>query len=56
MAEREPEAIHGNMRPKAIAILREEFTTDNGLLTPTLKMKRNAVFERHREIVFGLYR
>ncbi|MFO0672098.1 MAG: AMP-binding protein [Polyangiaceae bacterium] len=49
-------AVRSYERPKAIAILREEFTTDNGLLTPTLKMKRNAVFERHREIVFGLYR
>lgn len=49
-------AVRSYERPRAIALVREEFTTESGLLTPTLKMKRGAVFERHRELVLGLYR
>ncbi|MGH7162667.1 MAG: AMP-dependent synthetase/ligase, partial [Planctomycetota bacterium] len=37
------------------ALLREPFTHENGLLTATLKMRRNVIAERHRELIDGLY-
>ncbi|MBK6695759.1 MAG: hypothetical protein IPG50_26640 [Myxococcales bacterium] len=43
-------------RPKRIALLAEEFTTANGLLTPSLKVKRSAVLARYAEVVASLYR
>ena len=33
----------------------EDFTTDNGMLTPTLKLKRRAVMERYGTDLDGLY-
>lgn len=41
--------------PKRLLLLREDFTTDNGLLTPTLKLKRAEVLRRHREQIERLY-
>jgi long-chain acyl-CoA synthetase len=41
---------------KKFAILPEDFTVDNGLLTPTLKVKRKVIMEKHREILDSLYR
>lgn len=41
--------------PKKIALLDEEFTIDNGLLTPTLKVKRSVVRERFGHIIDALY-
>jgi long-chain acyl-CoA synthetase len=43
-------------RPRAFALVTEDFTTANGLLTPTLKLKRAAVLERHRAAIEALYR
>jgi long-chain acyl-CoA synthetase len=40
---------------KAIAILPEDFTLDNGLLTPSQKVKRRAVEERYKAALDGLY-
>lgn len=37
------------------ALLPEEFTTENGMLTPTLKIKRNVVNERFRDLLEKLY-
>ncbi len=45
----------GYERIRAFALLTEEFTTDNGLLTPTLKVKRRAVAERYRARLEALY-
>jgi long-chain acyl-CoA synthetase len=42
-------------RPKKVALLEEEFTLENGLLTPTLKVKRRAVRERLADVIDGLY-
>jgi len=39
---------------KKIAIV-PEFTIDNGMLTPTLKVKRNVVMERHADLIGKLY-
>ena len=41
---------------KKFAILPGDFTVDGGELTPTLKVKRKVVIERHRAIIDGLYR
>lgn len=40
---------------KTFAILPEDFTTDNGLLTPSLKMKRKEILKRFADIVEKLY-
>jgi long-chain acyl-CoA synthetase len=39
----------------AFDLLHEPFTTDGGLLTPTLKVKRNAVLARYRAKIDALY-
>jgi long-chain acyl-CoA synthetase len=40
---------------KKFAILPDEFTQENGDLTPTLKLKRKVVVERHHQILESLY-
>lgn len=40
---------------REFALLREDFTTDNGMLTPTLKLKRNKVWDRFGDDVENLY-
>jgi len=38
-------------RPKLVVPLPESFSIDNGLLTPTLKVKRRAVADRYQELI-----
>jgi long-chain acyl-CoA synthetase len=40
---------------KRIALLPREFSIDNGELTPTLKVRRRVVEEKHRELIESLY-
>ena len=40
---------------KKIALLDEEFSVEGGELTPTLKVRRKFVEEKHREVIDGLY-
>lgn len=40
---------------KRYAILDEDFSVENGLLTPTMKMKRKVITERYREQIESLY-
>jgi long-chain acyl-CoA synthetase len=54
--ERLSSGFKGYERPRGFAVLGEDFTTANGLLTPTLKLKRPAVFERYRAEIEALYR
>jgi long-chain acyl-CoA synthetase len=42
-------------RPKKVALLEEEFTVENDMLTPTLKVKRRVVEERLEHVIDGLY-
>ena len=42
-------------KPRAFALLREDFTIANGLLTPTLKLKRREVVARFAAVIDGLY-
>jgi long-chain acyl-CoA synthetase len=37
------------------ALIAEDFTTDNGMLTPSLKLKRRKVIETYGSIIDGLY-
>jgi long-chain acyl-CoA synthetase len=41
--------------PKKIALLEEEFTVQNGFLTPSLKVKRRVVQDRFKDLIDGLY-
>ena len=41
---------------KKFSILPTDFTVENGLLTPTLKVKRKIITEKHRELLDSLYR
>ena len=40
---------------KKFAILDEDFSIENGLLTPTMKMKRKVIAERHAQAIARLY-
>lgn len=41
--------------PKAFLLVHEPFTTENGMLTPTLKLKRREVMAQHGEALEALY-
>lgn len=45
----------GYAQVRRIAVVDEAWTVDNGLCTPTLKLKRNHIIERHRHIIEYLY-
>jgi len=38
-----------------VSLSLEPWTVDNGLLTPTLKMKRDRITERYAEVIDALY-
>lgn len=40
---------------KDFALVAEDFSTENGLLTPSLKVKRRKVFERYEPVIEELY-
>lgn len=40
---------------KEFALVSEDFTVENGMLTPSLKVKRRKVFEAHQATIEGLY-
>jgi long-chain acyl-CoA synthetase len=42
-------------RVRRFRVLSEPFTVDNGLMTPTLKVKRKAVAERYASLIEELY-
>ena len=42
-------------RPQNFALLSEEWSIDNGLLTPTLKLKREVVEEQFKSQIESLY-
>jgi long-chain acyl-CoA synthetase len=67
---RAPEAVHAVLdrikeltrafpyyaQPRAVALVREAWTVENGLITPTLKLKRNNLLARYGDLMEGLYR
>ena len=48
-------AFPGYARIRRIALLSEPWTIDNELLTPTLKLRRDKVLEKHRQEYARLY-
>ena len=42
-------------KPRATELMDGDLTTDNGLLTPTLKVCRRQVEERFKELIDGMY-
>jgi long-chain acyl-CoA synthetase len=42
--------------PKKFAFILEDFTIDNGMLTQTMKLKRQVVMEKYGEMLNGLYK
>jgi long-chain acyl-CoA synthetase len=40
---------------KKFVILDHDFSVDSGELTPTLKVKRNVIYDRYRELFEGMY-
>ncbi len=49
-------SFKGYEKPAAFILTLEDFTTDNGLLTPTLKLKRNKVLEKYGAQLEALYK
>jgi long-chain acyl-CoA synthetase len=54
LAERSS-SFKGFEKPKKFMITAEDFTTDNGLLTPTLKLKRRNVLAKYEKDLDALY-
>ena len=42
-------------RPKKLALLEEEFSIENGMLTPSQKVKRRVVQERFKHVIDAFY-
>ena len=42
-------------QPKKFSLLKEDFSIENGLLTPTLKLKRKPILERYQSEIDKLY-
>ena len=53
---RQVHAFPGYAQVRRVALLTDRWTVDNGLLTPTLKPKRNQILERHRDRIADIYR
>lgn len=49
------DTLRGYEIPRKLLIVTEEFTTEGGLLTPTLKLKRREVLSRYRREIDALY-
>ena len=47
--------FRGFENPKNFVLLKEEWGIDNGMLTPTLKLRRSVVEERYKSQIEGLY-
>jgi len=41
---------------KKFILIDEEFTIENGLMTPTLKLKRKKIIERYKQDLEKLYK
>ena len=41
--------------PRAVAVLRDPFTVEDGLLTPTMKLRRPQIAERYADVIETLY-
>ena len=41
---------------RKVAVAREKWTIDNGLMTPTLKLKRNLIFQKYAAVIDNMYK
>ena len=53
--EQATQSVAGYERVRDFALIDEDFTTENGMLTPTLKVKRRVVLERYADVLERLY-
>ncbi len=53
--ERVGSELKGYERPKKFALLTEEWTTENGMLTPKMSLKRRVAMERYGDMIESLY-
>jgi long-chain acyl-CoA synthetase len=53
--DRRSTSFKGFESVEAFAVISQDFTTENGMLTPSLKLKRRAVVEAHGPLLAGLY-
>lgn len=54
--ERVAQSIKGYEKPKRFKLLDEEWTPENDMLTPTLKLKRRIVMENYGHLIDALYK
>ena len=47
--------FRGFENPKNFVLLKEEWGIDNGMLTPSLKLRRSVVEEHYKSQIEGLY-
>lgn len=52
---RQMRAFPGYAKVRRVALLKERWSVENELLTPTLKLRRSRIMERHKEEIAGLY-
>jgi long-chain acyl-CoA synthetase len=45
----------GYERPRKVGVVPDDFTPENGMLTPSLKIKRPKVVEKYQKLIDGLY-
>jgi long-chain acyl-CoA synthetase len=45
----------GFERPRDFAVVAEDFTPDNGMLTPTMKLKRRVILSKYQDRIDALY-
>jgi len=53
--EDKSKGFKGYERIKKFALIDEDFTTENGMLTPSMKLKRRVVLSKYGDLVEGLY-
>ncbi|MDZ7750430.1 MAG: long-chain fatty acid--CoA ligase [Gammaproteobacteria bacterium] len=53
--ERQLRAFPGYAQIRRLALVAEPWTPENGLMTPTLKLKRGAILKKHADLTAGLY-
>ena len=46
----------GYAQVRKVAVAPEPWTVDNGMLTPTLKLRRAQILERHQDLLDAMYK
>lgn len=50
-----PAPLSSRVQVQAIHVIPEQFTVENGMLTPTFKIKRNIVKEKYQAVLDAMY-